>query len=120
MRAKMRTKLRSRTGETIAETLIALLISALALTMLAGAISTAASLVIKSNRQMSKYYSADKKLVEQNAETDDEGYTYISDNTVTIQQSGSESGTGSQQFEGVKVYQNNAFSGIPVMAYSIQ
>lgn len=118
MRAKMRTKLRSRTGETIAETLIALLISALALTMLAGAISTAASLVIKSNRQMSKYYSADQKLVEQDTTSDDEGYTYISGNTATI--TDSESGTVSQTFPEVKGYQNNAFSGIPVMAYSIQ
>ena len=99
MRAKMRTKLRSRTGETIAETLIALLISALALTMLAGAISTAASLVMKSNRQMALYYENDN-LVATQSETG-------APTTVMI---------GEQEYT-VSYYTNNAFAGTPVVSY---
>ena len=41
-------KLHSKAGETIAETLVALLISALALVMLAGALSAAAKVITTS------------------------------------------------------------------------
>ena len=54
---KARLKLRSRAGESIGETLIAMLVSALALLMLAGAVSSAANIVKKSNEAMSEVYS---------------------------------------------------------------
>ncbi len=55
-RSKAKKKLRSRAGESIAETLIATLIAALALVMLAGAISSAANMITKSKTLMDKYY----------------------------------------------------------------
>ena len=49
-------KLRSTAGESIGETLIALLISALALVMLAGAVSSASNIITRSNDAMNDYY----------------------------------------------------------------
>ena len=50
-------KLRSTAGESIGETLIALLISALALVMLAGAVSSASNIITRSNDAMNDYYT---------------------------------------------------------------
>ena len=50
-------KLRGNAGESIAETLVALLISALALVMLAGAVSAASNIISKSNEKMNEYYA---------------------------------------------------------------
>lgn len=55
-------KLKSRAGESIAETLVALLISALALLMLAGAVSSAARVVTGSSNKLKEYYAADRNL----------------------------------------------------------
>ena len=49
-------KLFSKTGESIGETLIALLISALALLMLAGAVSSAGKIVTRNRSAMNDYY----------------------------------------------------------------
>ena len=49
-------KLYSRAGESIGETLIALLISALALLMLAGAVSSASKIVTRNKAAMESYY----------------------------------------------------------------
>lgn len=57
MKDRLKAKLKSKAGETIGETLIALLVSALALTMLAGAISTAAKLITESETKMTEYYA---------------------------------------------------------------
>ena len=54
---KLMSKLRSVAGETIGETLVALLISALALTMLAGAIGAANNIISRSNKAMNDYYT---------------------------------------------------------------
>lgn len=56
MRKRIQSKIRSRVGESIGETLIALLISALALIMLAGAISSAAKIVTRNKTAMEEYY----------------------------------------------------------------
>ena len=55
MKKKIAAKLRGRLGESIAETLIALLISALALMMLAGAITAASNVLSKSKNSMNTY-----------------------------------------------------------------
>ncbi len=55
MKKKIAAKLRGRLGESIAETLIALLISALALMMLAGAVSAAANVITRSRTAMNTY-----------------------------------------------------------------
>lgn len=63
MKEKVKGKLRSRAGESIGETLISLLISALALVMLAGAVSSAADIVKRSKKAMDQYYDANAKIV---------------------------------------------------------
>lgn len=55
MKKRIAAKLRGRAGESIAETLIALLISALALVMLAGAISSAANMITKSRNWVNNH-----------------------------------------------------------------
>lgn len=57
MRRRIQSKIRSCAGESIGETLIALLISALALIMLAGAISAAAKIVTRNKTAMEEYYT---------------------------------------------------------------
>ena len=64
MIGRMKAKLKSRAGESIAETLVALLISALALLMLAGAVTTAARVVELSREKMTDYYKNDAILSE--------------------------------------------------------
>lgn len=60
-------KLSSQTGESIGETLIALLISALALVMLAGAVSTGMRIVTNSKEKMDAYYKVNNAMVAQAA-----------------------------------------------------
>ena len=62
MNRRIRKKLHSRSGETIAETLIALLISALALVMLAGAISAGTRIILQSENTIQAYYQENNKL----------------------------------------------------------
>lgn len=49
-------KLKNHSGESIGETLVALLIAAFALVMLAGAISSAGSIVTTSRNKLKEYY----------------------------------------------------------------
>ncbi len=56
MKKRMMAKLRSSAGESIGETLVALLISALALLMLAGAVTSAARMVNTSKTAVTEYY----------------------------------------------------------------
>lgn len=67
MRKKIAAKLRGRAGESLSETLIALLISALALIMLAGAVSAAGNMVTRSKEAMDEYLAADAKLADRTA-----------------------------------------------------
>ena len=55
MKKRIIAKLRGKAGESIAETLIATLIAALALTMLAGAVGSAANIVTGSRKTMQTY-----------------------------------------------------------------
>lgn len=105
----IRAKLVSQTGETIGETLIALLISALALTMLAGAISTAAKLITKSEAVMTKYYAGITSL----------GDPSTSSLTVTINNPEDTSFCLDEAYNWVTVKYNinTAFSAKPIIAY---
>lgn len=99
---KLKYKLLNNTGETIAETLVALLISALALVMLAGAISSTAKMITTSEKKMGEYYSKDATLVSQSG----------TDNlTVSI------AGTGFTESRTVKYAVNDAFASKVVVAY---
>ena len=59
---RIRNKIHSRKGETIGETLVALLISALALTMLAGAITAGSNMIKTSKDKISAYYNAAESM----------------------------------------------------------
>lgn len=111
MRKKLLAKLQSGMGETLGETLLALLISALALTMLAGAISTALNLVTKSNEQMTKYYGGDNIIATQRTDmaSGDGDTVTTTEATVTL--------TGSTQTFNVKCFANSAFPGTTVVSY---
>ena len=56
-------KISSQAGETIGETLVALLISALALVMLAGAVSAAMRVVTSSKAHIDAYYQVNNAVV---------------------------------------------------------
>ena len=65
MMEKIARKLRGKTGESIGETLIALLISSLALLMLAGAVSSAGTIVQKSKTVFNDYYTKNNAVADQ-------------------------------------------------------
>lgn len=109
-------KLRNNAGETIAETLVALLISALALVMLAGAISSAANMITMSDKKMGEYYDQDAKLASQNSADGNVD--------VTISASSIDGETGNvvsseTETREVDYYANTVFSSKPVVAYKI-
>jgi len=100
-------KLHSKAGETIAETLVALLISALALVMLAGAISTTAKVITKSDDVMTNYYAGDAALVEQSGAE-----------IITVNIGEGEGATATTiETRSVKFTENAAFASKSVVAY---
>jgi hypothetical protein len=60
---KLKKKLNSRSGESLTETLVALLISALALVMLAGAITASMRVITRSREKLDEYYNANESVV---------------------------------------------------------
>jgi len=62
MICKIKNKIHGKNGETIGETLVALLISALALTMLAGAITAGSNLIKVSRDKIAAYYNEAEKM----------------------------------------------------------
>ena len=100
-------KLKSRAGESIAETLVALLISALALVMLAGAISSTANMITTSDKKMGEYYDLDDKLVRR---TEGDGTLNV---TITLPGVGA----SPEVHSNVNYYKNDAFASKPVVAY---
>lgn len=102
---KIKNKLNSQAGESIAETLVSLLIAALALVMLAGAMTTASGVVNKSREKLggeTGYYSKTESLVKMKSET--QGIVEIS-------------GSGLNQPVDIVYGVNDAFSKTPVIAY---
>ena len=101
MRDRIRAKLHSCSGESIAETLIATLIAALALLMLAGAISAAARVVTTSKTAMEAYYAADAEIVNGTAEDKASFNVEIGDTEYPC-----------------KYYENKSFISTPVILYT--
>lgn len=96
LKRTVRNKVSNNAGESLSETLVALLISALALAMLAGAITAASHMVTESRDKLGSYYSA-KESVEKR-ETPDGG------------------SQNAQITSGGSAVQNN----IPIKTYTIQ
>ena len=99
-------KLRGKAGETIAETLIALLISALALMMLAGAISSAGTAVRASKNKLTSYYAGDAQIAAHKG----------SGIPITLTIAGT-SGTSVSQSYSLSAYENSIFSNAKVITY---
>lgn len=102
-------KIRNRAGETIAETLIALLIAALALVMLAAAISTVSGIITRSSDKIDKYYDENENLVKGSGD---------SGGSMTLETSGSASTPGLSATISVHYGSNNVLnSSSPVIAF---
>lgn len=106
---RLKQKLKSRAGETLAETLVSLLIAALALVMLAGAMTTASSVVERGRKQLDRYYSANEAengVIYMEA-TGESGSVTLSSTDLTLNIP-------------VVYYENSEFAKTPVVAYKVQ
>ena len=113
MLEKLKQKLQSRAGESIGETLVSLLIAALALVMLAGAISASSGVIMKSRDKLNDYYSANEEAsgvvkMTSGGSTVKDGIT-IEDNTGAI---------SNQSFK-VTYYKSDKFGKKTVVAYEL-
>ncbi len=115
-------KLKGNAGESIAEVLIALLIAALALTMLASVITTAARTITRNKKQMDAYYAANEWLTAHAASVTDTWTVTVKDavskNAINLTGATS-SVTVNYQVNDVVGEKNNdgKFEGIPVVAF---
>ena len=105
---KLRKKLKSRSGESIGETLVALLIAAVALVMLAGAISASSDVIATSRKKLEKYYEGEEKL----ANHSDHG----SGASINITD---DSGAINFNSYSIVYYQNKEFQRTPVVEYKM-
>ncbi|MBQ9064486.1 MAG: hypothetical protein IJ123_03470 [Blautia sp.] len=103
-------KLAGISGETIAETLVALLIAALALTMLAGAMSSSLKMVTKSRNKLNDYNTKTESMT---------GMSTAADGTIKIESDSDVSGLSLPEYQ-VKYGYNNEFSRTPVAVYKYQ
>jgi hypothetical protein len=106
---KMKQKIHSQAGESISETLVSLLVAALALVMLAGAISAASDVIVVSRDKLDRYNSAnqEKTGVIKMESGGRSGSITIKDLSHSI----------SEQSYSVTYYKNNEFDGRTVVAY---
>lgn len=107
-RDKTAGKLRSKAGETIAETLIALLIAALALVMLAGAVTAAKNIIQNNRTAFNSYYAQNELLMKKGDSTEED--------TISI---GEKDSMTSISDVGVVTFTNNEL-GDSVTAYRIK
>lgn len=104
---KLKKKLGTCAGETIAETLVALLIAALALTMLAGAMSSSLKMVTKSRKKLNGYNEKMEAMAKM---------TGSNTGTVTIEADPSDASLDLPVYQ-VQYDYNNEFSRTPVVVY---
>jgi len=131
LKSSLSKKLKGNAGESLAEVLIALLIAALALTMLASVITTAARTITRSKQQMEAYYAANEWLtahassgsgsedlptwtmtIKDAAATDDSD-----DSQVHLVKQSEELKVNYQVNDVVGVTENGTYKGIPVVAF---
>lgn len=117
MKSKAIKKLSSQAGESIGETLIALLISALALMMLAGAISSAMRIVTNSKDRMDDYYQVNNAIVEREITAPVIDGTALTGFTGTFNVS-IDKLLPDEMTLPVTYWKNEQLSGVPVIAYT--
>ena len=113
MKKKIKARVRSQAGETIAETLVALLISSLALLMLAGAVSAAVRMVLRSKNKLEAYYVQDENVA---AHKTAAGTMTV---TLTEESDGLSETIGPFTYTG-NYYQNDELGRITVISYSAE
>ena len=101
-------KLKGQSGETLTETLVALLIAALALTMLAGMISSTTRIVTQSKATMKTYYEENNQVAKQVAP----------EASATIILAPNVGMDGAKDYS-VSVYLNNTLGNTPVVSYRV-
>lgn len=116
--SKARARLCSQAGESIGETLASLLVAALALTMLAGAMTTAGNVVTQSRDKLDSYYDKANSVVQKMSGLEIDGNKVtIANGTVTITDTDNSS-TYNGETHQIKLYSNREqFGGIQVAAY---
>lgn len=116
IKTKLRKKIKSPSGESIAETLVALLIAALALVMLAGAMTAASNMIAVSRKKMNQYYENSKRtdgvVIMNSTPAESENVTA---GTITITDT---AGPLTDTYN-VYFYKNTGFSETPVVAYKL-
>lgn len=112
MRA-MKNKILSQAGESIGETLVALLIAALALVMLAGAMSSSSGVILKSRDKLDDYYTANE---EDNGVIKMTSGGSTAEKRITITDT---TGNISLQSYKVSYYKNDEFGKKTVVAYKL-
>ena len=110
---KLKEKLNSQKGESIGETLVALLIAALALVMLAGAISASSNAITDTKEKIDEYYESEEILAGRTG-------TPSSSGNVTISVTGGAGGDISFEPYPVDFYLNSEFSKTPVVEYKLR
>ncbi len=100
---RIKNKIHGKNGETIGETLVALLISALALTMLAGAITAGSNMIKASRDKIATYYNEAEKMA---------SLSDVSSSNVTISVT-----DGFSQTADVGLVANDTFKKMKVVAY---
>ena len=120
MKRRIFEKLSSKAGESIGETLVALLISALALMMLAGAVTSGMRVVTRSKDAMDGYYTVSNALAAKDtAKPVKDGLTVQGDfyypNGITITASDLMPDAATYTANG---WANQQLSGKPVIAYT--
>ena len=123
MHDKVKKKMQNQSGESIGETLIALLIAALALVMLAGAISASSGTISKCRNTLDLYYDNMERVV--NRSSTSTSYYSRGDGTVTIKdQTNIATGSASYKIADQNVntyyYANKGFNKNPVIAYNMK
>lgn len=122
MKQRILKKLSSQAGESIGETLVALLISALALMMLAGAVTSAMRVVTRSKDAVGNYYAINNVIAARATDAptiDGAAVTVYTANglTVSIGDSSANLQPSTTSYP-VNLWKNEQLSGVPVIAYT--
>lgn len=113
----MRRKLLGQEGESIGETLVSLMIAALAMAMLAGALSASLSIIQKSNAKLNEYYALDDGVARRENSSDGSS---VQKGGITITDiTNNDSVILPQSFE-VNYYKNDAFNQKTVISYKLK
>lgn len=118
--ASANNKVKNNAGESISETLVSVLISALALVMLAGAITTATRIVKNSRTKLEAYYKANEIMAEMPTSSSDSSVEVLSTGkTIRFIESGNEAASETENYN-IVMYNNKVFSDKIVTEYKVK